>query len=279
MATAPTPPPRTVAESHWLTLHDVTWETYCQLRDAESNNSVRMTYLDGELTLVSSGLHHDGEFYGCILLHDVAWETYCRLRDAPENNSVRMNYLDGELALMSPELRHDGDSQLLGQLVRAAMTVMGLGLHAIGSTTLRLGAAPRPKRGTGKEPDAAFYLGDNERRIRGLQKLDLSVDPPPDLAIEVEHSNELTESEMTVYARLGVPEVWRFRVADRSISIHRLDGGAYREVDRSVALPRLTPTLIVEALDRFHVGEFDELGWFEWVKAWVRTLPGPDPAI
>lgn len=211
--------------------------------------------------------------YDLVVLHDVSWDTYCRLNDEESNYSIRMTYLDGDLALMSPLFRHDGNSQLLGQLVRAEMTVMGLELRAIGSTTLRREAKPGRKRGAGKEADCAFYLGESERRIRGREELDLSVDPPPDLAIEIENTNELVATAMAVYARLGVPEVWRFRVAERSISINRLDGTTYREVDRSVALPKLTPVLILEALDRLEVGDFEELGWFEWLKAWAQTLP------
>ena len=211
--------------------------------------------------------------YDLVILHDVSWETYCRLNDEESNDSIRMTYLDGDLILMSPLLRHDGNSQLLGQLVRAVMTVMGSELRAIGSATLRRAATPGRKWGAGKEADCAFYLGESERRIRGRENLDLNIDPPPDLAIEVEHTNELTAQAMAVYAHLGVPEVWRFRAVERSISINRLDGTTYREVDRSVALPKLTPVLILEALDRFEVGDFDELGWFEWLKAWLQTLP------
>ena len=137
-----------------------------------------------------------------ILLHDVSWDTYCQLNDAERNFSVRMTYLDGELTLMSPLLRHDGNSQRLGQLVRAVMTVMGSELRAIGSTTLRRQGKPGPKKGAGKEADSAYYLGESERRIRGREELDLSVDPPPDLAIEVENTSELAEVAMAVYARL-----------------------------------------------------------------------------
>ncbi len=231
MATVTAPTPRTMAGSHWLILHDVAWETYCQLRDAESNNFVRMVYLDGEL------------------------------------------------ALMSPELRHDIPIELLGQLIRGVVAGLGLEVMGIRTTTLRREGTPGRRKGAGKEPDTAYYLGGNERRMRMREELDLNVDPPPDLAIEVENTNELSTMAMAVYARLGVPEVWRFHVGDRSVSINYLDGGQYREVDRSVALPKLTPSLILEALNRFTVGDLGEIAWYEWVKAWVRTLPEPDPAI
>ena len=53
---------------------------------------------------------------------------------------------------------------------------------AVGSTTLR-----REELDRGLEPDEGFYLGDLER-IRDLDQIDLDVDPPPDLAIEIEIS-------------------------------------------------------------------------------------------
>ena len=216
--------------------------------------------------------------YCLIVLHDVSWETYCRLNDEESNDSIRMTYLDGDLALMSRRLRHDMPIELLGQLVRAVTAGLGIRIMGVRSTTLRREAAPGQKKGAGKEADCAFYLGESERRIRGRENLDLNIDPPPDLAIEVEHTNELTAQAMAVYARIGVPEVWRFRVAEQAVVINRLVGDTYEEVARSVALSQLTPARITEALDRFEVGDFDENAWYEWVKAWVQSLPEPDAA-
>ena len=42
-----------------VTLQGVDWETDCQLRDEESNNHLRMTYLDGHLTILSPLARHD----------------------------------------------------------------------------------------------------------------------------------------------------------------------------------------------------------------------------
>ena len=206
-----------------------------------------------------------------VTLEDVAWGTYCALRDAEANDHVRMTYLDGSLTLMSPAYVHDGGSELLGQLIRAVATVQGLTLRGVGSVTMRRPAPGRGK-GVGKEADTSFYFGDDERRMRGCRDLDLSIYPPPNLAIEVDNTRDSAAS-LPIYARLGVPEVWRYSVRERSLWIGRLDGDSYREVARSVALPRLTPALILEALDRYEAGDLDELAWFEWAKDWARALP------
>jgi len=71
-----------------------------------------------------------------------------------------------------------------------------------GSTTFR-----RRDLEAGIEPDRCFYI-QNQPALRGKRTLDLSIDPPPDLAIEVEISERLLD-RVGIYERLGVPELWR----------------------------------------------------------------------
>ena len=210
---------------------------------------------------------------GVVVLPEVSWELYCQLRDAEGNDHVRMTYLDGELTLMSPALRHDEPAILLTQVVRALATVEGREIRSVGTTTLRRAEA-KGGPAAGKEPDAAFYLDADELRMRGRKDLDLEVDPPPTLAIEVDSSRDSTSS-LSIYARLGVPEVWRHSTSTRTTWIGRLDGNVYWPVERSVAFPRLTPDLIRQALDRLEVGDLGEIAWFEWLKGWARAQPAP----
>ncbi len=208
-----------------------------------------------------------------VVLHNVLWGTYRQLRDEEANNAVRMTYLDGDLILMSPELKHDHPVELLGLLVRGVAAGRGVTIMGIRTTTLRLSADPGQPRGAAKEADAAYYLAANERRMRLRGELDLDVDPPPDLAIEVENSRNLTPTALQVYARLGVPEVWKFRAASRAVTIHHLNAGSYAPANESRAFPALTTERIHEALSYFETGDLDENGWFEWVKQWARDLP------
>ncbi len=208
-----------------------------------------------------------------ITLRGVDWETYCQLRDEPANDRVRMDYLDGELTLMSPAIRHERRSEILGLFIRGVTSGLGLTVMSIRSTTLRRGTARR--KGAGKEPDNAFYIGENERPMRNMKKkgkLDLAVDPPPDVAIEVDNTRD-SRRALAIYARLGVPEVWRYDAPKHSLWFGRLVGDHYEPVDRSLALPRLTPALVLQALDVFDEGEMDENAWFEWLKGWARDLP------
>jgi Uma2 family endonuclease len=207
------------------------------------------------------------------VLQGITWKTYLKLRDNPENYHVRMTYLDGELILMSPEFIHDRGAEHLGLVIRGVTSGLGLEVVGIRTTTLRKGIAR--KKGSGKEADNAFYLGENERRMRKRPEkdnLDLNIDPPPDLAIEVDNKAD-TAKVLKLYARLRVPEVWRYHVRNHTLWFGRLDGSVYIELTRSVALPRLTPELVLHALKVFDEGEMGENAWFEWIKAWARELP------
>ena len=52
-----------------VTLFDVDWETYCQLRDEPANHHLRMSYFDGTFTLMSPDPVHDegAEILGLLL--------------------------------------------------------------------------------------------------------------------------------------------------------------------------------------------------------------------
>ena len=83
----------------------------------------------------------------------------------------------------------------------------------------------------GIEPDQCFYI-QNEAAVRGKKRLDLTVDPPPDLALEIDIT---ARTHPETYAALGVPELWR-RV-DQTIRIYQLQAGQYIEVTDSPTFP------------------------------------------
>ncbi len=217
-------------------------------------------------------------------LHNVDWTTYCKLRDDPSNDHVRMNYLDGTLTLKSPDPIHEEAADLLALVVRGTAAGCGLAIKGVRSTTLRRGITP--DKGSGKDPDNAFYIGPHVmpmtsfRKLRKTgkapkAKLDLNVDRAPDLAIEIDHSRN-SETSLPIYARLGVPEVWRYEVSEDRLQFFRLDAGEYVEIERSVALPKLTPTLVIEALDQLDAMiRYDEVAYLDQIREWARTLPEP----
>ncbi|MGI8909209.1 MAG: Uma2 family endonuclease, partial [Rubrobacteraceae bacterium] len=120
----------------------------------------------------------------------------------------------------------------------------------------------------GFEPDSCFYI-QNEESIRGKTRIDLSVDPPPDLVIEVDITSPSLD-KLPIYARIGVPEIWRYD--GEKIAILKLEDEDYLEVAKSAALPSLTG----EVLTRF-VRESLTLArgaWTRRVREWAREHTG-----
>lgn len=208
-----------------------------------------------------------------IVLDDVPWELYEQLRALEANGHIQMAYDDGSLVLMSPTFRHESGSRRLASFVRAVTTGLGLPCLDAGQTTWARPGKGRKKgsrKGKGKESDTAFFLA-NEPKMRGKKAHDPAVDPPPDLAIEVDATNS-SEASLPIYARLLVPEVWRYDGV--SLWIGQLQhNGTYASCDRSPGLPMLTPDLIVDWLDR--VDALGETEWFLQVQAWARAELAP----
>jgi Uma2 family endonuclease len=203
------------------------------------------------------------------VLHAITWKTYCRLRDNECNYHMRMSYIDGTLILMSPEYLHEGNSWRLAMLVSEVTEALRIPCLGTATTTLRR-KGDRPRKGSGKEPDQAFYIGESELRMRGREDLDLDVDPPPDLAIEIDNKADSSRA-LELYARLGVPEVWRYKPRTKTLWFGRLVGDHYESIDRSLNLPRLTPALVVQALGQ--ANSMGQIDWKPWLRAWAVELP------
>ena len=208
------------------------------------------------------------------VLRGISWKTYLKLRDNENNYHTRMSYLDGTLILMSPQFIHDKVWRRFGLVIDMVTDAHRISHLGTATTTLRR-KGPGPKKGTGKEPDYGFYFRENDLRMRNKDDIDLDVDPPPDLAIEVDHKADSSKA-LKLYARLGVPEVWRYKRKTKTLWFGRLVGDAYESIDRSLNLPRLTPALVVQALQEAE--RIGELEWKDWLLAWARDLPEA-PAI
>lgn len=199
-----------------------------------------------------------------FVLYDVPWETFQLLRDAPGLERTRMTYDEGMLELMSPSYRHESIKKLLGQMVEAFTAELRIPRRSLGSMTCQ----PR-KKFKSLEPDDCYYIA-NFEKIRGRTDIDLAVDAPPDLAIEVEVSRSAIK-KLRIYAALGVVEVWRWH--DESLRSFVLDAnGKYVETEFSPNLPMLR----VKDLEPFMDAELadDESQWLLAFRQWVRERFG-----
>lgn len=202
----------------------------------------------------------------CVALRDIGWEGYTTmLRLRGDRAMPRMVYLDGDLLLMSPSFPHERLAFRLGVFVTEIVVGLDIPCVPARSTTFRR----RKKRG-GVEGDQTFYLA-HEAQVRGKDKINLRVDPPPDLAIEAVHTHPVAEA-LEVYRRLRVPEVW---VADEDgvRILVRQANGRYAEVPQSASFPFLTVAELTQWIMRPQA--VSETDWVKEVRCWVRETLAP----
>ena len=142
-----------------------------------------------------------------IVLHNIAWSTYEAILADMEDQVIHLTYDHGELEIMSPSDKHERIKRLIGRMVEVMTEVLGIPIRSAGSTTFKKQMLHR-----GLEPDECYYVT-HEEQLWGRDTIDLLVDPPPDLAIEVDISRSSLD-RMGIYAALGVPEVWRYEDGD-----------------------------------------------------------------
>ena len=162
-----------------------------------------------------------------LLLHDVSWAEFeAILAELGEQRGSRIAYDNGLLEIMAPLPEHESDKEIIGDLLKALLEELDIEFRSLGSTTFKHEAMLK-----GIEPDQCFYI-QNEAAVRGKKRLDLAVDPPPDLALEVDITSR---THPDTYAALGVPELWRR--SGPTLRIYQLQNGQYMEVDNSPTFP------------------------------------------
>ena len=195
-----------------------------------------------------------------VILRNVSWETYERLLDERGDDPVpRFNFDQGDLEIMRPSSEHEEFKCTFAQIVDVVAEELGINARGLGSTTFKRQEVER-----GFEPDACYYI-QSFARLRGRRRIDLLVDPPPDLIIEIEVTSDSME-KLGIYAALGVPEVWRYD--GNRLTMLVLEDGRYVERDTSLALPILTPTVLKELIDESI--SLDPIPWLRKLRKWVR---------
>lgn len=198
-----------------------------------------------------------------VRLEDVTWDDYVAMVDAiPEGAPVRTAYHGDRLEVMTTSPEHENFSRFLHDLIRGLSMPSGIDVVAGGSTTFR---SELKKRGV--EPDECYWIANAAAAI-GMKRWNAEADPPPDLAIEVDIASDSIHRR-PIYARLGIPEIWRFD--GRSLESFSLnEEGEYAPIDRSLAFPFLDVADLLPFLTQ--LGTRSDTAILREFQEWCATL-------
>ncbi|OUL26729.1 Uma2 family endonuclease [Nostoc sp. 106C] len=195
-----------------------------------------------------------------MLLKDVSWQQLENiLEEMGEHRAARISYSHGWLEIMVPLPEHEKDKELIGDLVKILLDKLQIDFEPFGSTTLK-----NERMQQAVEPDTCFYI-QNQAAVIGKNRIDLNVDPPPDLAIEIDITSR---TRFENYELLGIPEFWRY--TQQGLEINLLREGKYIKSQSSPNFPGIP---IIELVNEYvqqclTIGRSQAMRNF---KSWVKN--------
>ncbi|MBR8838252.1 MAG: Uma2 family endonuclease [Stigonema ocellatum SAG 48.90 = DSM 106950] len=195
-----------------------------------------------------------------VLLYNISYSQFENiLKDLGEHRAARVAYDNGTLEIMTPLPEHEYYKVTISIAIDDIAEELDLEYECLGSTTWR-----RESRMAGVEPDNCFYF-QNVDAIRGRLDLDLTQDPPPDLALEIDVTSK-SLNRFPIYARLGVPELWGYDSGE--LKIYHLQDGEYIEVEMSLVFPNLPIRELPKLIEQYRA--VGRLAIRRGVRSWVR---------
>jgi Uma2 family endonuclease len=195
-----------------------------------------------------------------VILDSVTWDTYERLiTEHGERSGTRFTYDEGVLQIMVISSRHERPNRRLATLVEVLAEEWGLDIEQLGSMTFK-----RKDLQKGFEPDSCFYI-QHADAVSGKEEIDLEVDPPPDLTIEVDITRDAL-NRFPIFAAVGIPEVWRFD--GTKVIFYQLESKSYVETSDSLAFPALNAETATQFLEQSK--NMKSTVWLRKVRDWAR---------
>lgn len=195
-----------------------------------------------------------------LILHGVSWATYeSLLADFQDSHAAHFAYDRGTLEIMAPSAKHEEPNRALSLLVDLVTGEWDIEIRRLGSTTFT-----RRDLSKGFEPDSCFYI-QNIERVHDKEEIDLAVDPPPDLVIEIDITSP-SLNKFPIYVAVGVPEVWRYQ--DGRVQIFQQTDEQYTAVEQSIVLPPLTSTVLTQFLEESRTLRSPD--WLRRVQEWAQ---------
>ncbi|MGB7439512.1 MAG: Uma2 family endonuclease [Coleofasciculaceae cyanobacterium] len=188
-----------------------------------------------KITMPTTALSLDLEPGQKATLQPVSWQRFeAILAQIGERRSSRIAYANSILEIMVPLPEHERSKVLIADLVKVLLKAEKRRWEPLGSTTFK-----REGMAAGIEPDDCFYI-QNCKAVIGKNRLDLSVDPPPDLALETDVTSK---TELAAYQALQVPELWIY--SGDKLTINVLRRGRYIDSETSPTFPSLAVREII----------------------------------
>jgi Uma2 family endonuclease len=195
-----------------------------------------------------------------IQFQAVGWPEFeAILEELGDKRACRIAYSDGVLEIRMPLPKHEKAKVLIGDMVKILLEELDMDNECFGSTTFK-----RQDVVTGIEPDQCFYI-EHQAMMIGKRRINLMVDPPPDLAIEVDVTSK---TGLDAYLALGVLELWRFE--DGRLRISLLQDGQYQDAESSPHFPQFP---IAAGISQFIDRSQTLKAFRQWVQALQKKLP------
>ena len=195
-----------------------------------------------------------------LIQHGVGWNDYEELlRAVGDAPGQHISFDDGTLQITTLSFKHEKYVRLIERIIDRLSARLLIKVLSYGSATMK-----KERDQKGAEPDACYYVQSAEL-VGKKDEIDLNVDPPPDVVVEIDLHHE-SISKTPIYAALGVPELWRYD--GNTVTIYHLREEQYVVSEASESLPLLTSAILTEFLARIpREDQYEILSAFEeWLK-------------
>jgi Uma2 family endonuclease len=190
----------------------------------------------------------------------VSWEAYVALASslADDRNRARLTYDGVSLEIMSPGRKHELIANLLSAMLNAVTLEWEVPLTNVGSVTFE-------SERRGFEADKGYYLGP-AIWARDAANIDLTIEPPPDLLVEIDITNRSSD-KLELSAELSVRELWWYR-NDQLLAFALVDG-TFGTIDVSSVIAGLPIAEVAARLEsglaKTDIVAFTK-SWHQWLR-------------
>jgi Uma2 family endonuclease len=202
-----------------------------------------------------------------IVFRGVDWHTYHSLSEATaDGQHVRLAYDGNDLEIIKVISNiHEHLKELISRIVNAVALGLDIDYFSCGETTWQT-------KVRGLEADLSYYFDLEKIRVARAALARESMDPAdyprPDLAIEIDTSGPQIDRP-SIYADLGVVEVWRDVKGQKFVIEHLQADGSYAPADASrflrIRADEILGWLTAEDSTR-------ELAWNRRLNQWATGL-------